>query len=251
MKSAINFLLFLCALCVLSPERVAAADSEFDKSMEAYLQSDENVQKIAGALERYFRKKQAEDQERQAQAAKDEMEKQFANPVKVDVGSSPVRGNPNAPITIIEFSDFQCPFCARGAATMDEIAKEYGDKVKIAFKHLPLPFHEQATPAAKASIAAHKQGKFWEMHDLLFKNQQELGTEAYEKFAKELGLNMEKFRKDMNSEETAKAVEADAALAASLDVRGTPGFFVNGVQVKGARPVGDFKKIIDRWLAKK
>ena len=131
---------------------------------------------------------------------------------------------------------------------MEEVLKEYPDKVKLVFKHLPLGFHKEAKPAAIAANAAGRQGKFWEMHDLLFEKQRELNSDLYPKLAKQLGLDMDKFNADMKDEAIAKQVDEDAKQANKLGVRGTPGFFVNGVQVKGARPLSHFKKLIDRWL---
>ena len=226
----------------------AAPDAAFDKQMETFLGNDENVKKIGDALERYFQKKRDQQQQEAQKSEQDKIESQFKNPVKVDVGNSPVRGEPTAKVTIVEFSDFQCPFCQRGASIMDDVLKEYPKDVKVAFKNLPLPFHEKAKPAAKAALAAGKQGKFWEMHDLLFKNQGALGDDLFVKFAGDLGLDVAKFKADMASPEVAKAIDDDAEMARSLGVNGTPGFFVNGVLVSGAQPLPAFKAIIDRWL---
>ncbi len=225
----------------------ALASAEFEKAMEGYLANEKNVEKVGEALENYFRKKQEDRQQQQAKAEQEEMESQFKNPVKVDVGSSPVKGNPNAKITVVEFSDFQCPFCKRGMEVMYDLLKEYPNDVKVSFKNLPLPFHPQAKPAAIASLAAKQQGKFWEMHDELFANQERLGDELYVELAGKLGLDVEKFKKDLLDPKIAAEVEQDAALATKLGVSGTPGFFVNGVQVKGARPLPYFKEIVERW----
>ena len=118
------------------------------------------------------------------------------------------------------------------------------------FKHNPLPFHKDAQPAAKASIAAQKQGKFWEYHDKLFANQKALSGADLDRFAQEVGLNMAKFKKDMNSAETAAQIAADQKLAQEVQARGTPNSFVNGRQVSGARPFADFKKVIDEEVKK-
>ncbi len=158
-------------------------------------------------------------------------------------------------VTVVEFSDYQCPFCKRGDDTLQEIIKNYGDKVRVVYKHLPLPFHKQAEIAARASIAAGKQGKFWEYHALMFNNQKEIksGEPALMKWAEELGLNMDKFKKDYNDPAVAKQVKDDAALAGRVGARGTPNFFVNGIQITGAQPFAKFKPEIDKQieLAKK
>ena len=116
---------------------------------------------------------------------------------KIDVGSSPIKGNPNAPVTVVEFSDFQCPFCARSLPLLKQVADKYPDQVRIVYKHFPLNFHAQARPAAIAAIAAQEQGRFWEYHDVLFENIQKLGTADWDGFAKEAGLDVARFKKDV------------------------------------------------------
>lgn len=224
------------------------SQDQFNKLMDGYLANDANMEKIGGALERFFRKKRDEQQRNAQQQESQRMEEQFKNPIQVEVGNSPFKGPKDAPVTIIEFSEFQCPFCARGAKTMDQVAKAYPTQVRVVFKHLPLPFHEHAKTAAQAVIAAGNQEKFWEMHDLLFQNQKNLGMETYKKLAKELNLDMAKFEADYAAKETIAQVEADLAQGQKLGVRGTPGFFVNGVQMRGAQPLPAFQKVIDRWL---
>ena len=128
--------------------------------------------------------------------------------------------------------------------------KTYPKDVRVVFKQMPLGFHKDALPAAKASLAAGKQGKFWEYHDVLFANYKKLKRPNLESYAKDLGLNMKKFVKDMDSPEVAAQVSADMAEAKRIGVRGTPNSFVNGVPVKGARPFEGFKKVVDQELAK-
>jgi protein-disulfide isomerase len=224
---------------------------DFNKAMEKYLATDVGQEKLGDTIQDYFRKQQAKAQEQQAKAADVAMEEQFKNPVKVDVGNSPVKGPKDAAITIVEFSDFECPFCTRGDNTVKEVMKNYEGKVKIAFKNLPLSFHKNAEPAARAALAAGKQGKFWEMHDALFANQKSLGDAFYTKTAEGLGLDMTKFKADMASEELKNSIKADMKQAEELGISGTPGFVVNGVMVKGAYPYEHFAKIIDRQLAEK
>ncbi len=224
------------------------ADAKFDQQMEQYLATEKGKEQIGKTLEGYMQERQAKARKQAEDQANAELEKQFTNPVKIDIGNSPVKGPENAKITIIEFSDFQCPYCSRGKETMDQVLKAYPNDVKVAFKNLPLPFHAEALPAAKAALAAQKQGKFWEMHDKLFDNQQKLKSGYYEEAAKELGLDLEKFKKDMADPAIEKQINEDKEIAAKNDIQGTPGFFVNGVAVKGAYPVDHFKTIIDRWL---
>ena len=233
-----------------SPAQAEIADKDFASAIEKYMQSDSGAEKISNTVERYFQKKQVEEARKEQEKKAAALEDQFKNPVKIDVGTSPVKGPKDAKVTIIEFSDFQCPYCKRGYTTMEEVAKAYPKDVKIAFKHYPLPFHPQAMPAAKASWAAQQQGKFWEFHNELFENQDKLGDSFYTATATKLGLDLKKFDADRKSDAAEKAVKADYDLGQQNGVEGTPGFFVGGVQVEGAQPVENFQKIIDRWLNK-
>ncbi|WP_162687701.1 DsbA family protein [Bradymonas sediminis] len=173
---------------------------------------------------------------------------------KVDVkdlalGNAPILGPKNAPVTIVEYSDFECPYCKRGDASLKEAIADYDGKVKVAFKHYPLPFHKKAPGASKAAMAAGEQGKFWEMHDLLFENQRNLGSDdTYIGYAEKLGLNVEKFKKDLKNPEYQKIIDADMAQGSKVGVRGTPAFFINGERLVGAQPASKFKEAIDRAL---
>ena len=163
----------------------------------------------------------------------------------------PVRGNPRAPVTIVLFSDFQCPFCARVAPTLAEVEKTYGDKVRVVWKHEPLPFHPNALPAAEAAEAAREQGKFWQMHDRLFASQQQLSPDTYARLAKELGLDPKKFAESTRSGRNRGRIQEDQALAQQVGANGTPTMFVNGERVVGAVPFEQLKSVIDRQLAAK
>ena len=169
---------------------------------------------------------------------------------KVNTTGAPSKGPTNAPVTIAEFSDFQCPFCSRVGPTVKKIEEVYGDKVRIAWKHNPLPFHKDAPLAHMASVAAHKQGKFWEYHDKLFANQKALKQENLQTYAQELGLDMQKFQKDLLDLENKKVIDADKAEARSLQASGTPSFFINGRLVRGAKPFGEFAKVINAELVR-
>lgn len=169
-------------------------------------------------------------------------------PKKVDVGNAPTRGPKNAPITVVLFSDFQCPFCGRVEPSITELEKLYPGKVRVAWKNFPLSFHNNAKPAAEAALAANEQGKFWEMHDILFKNQQALSAADLEKYAKEIGLNMDKFKAAIDSHKFAAQIENETKQGSELGVSGTPAAFVNGQLVSGAQPVDAFKKIVEAEL---
>lgn len=181
---------------------------------------------------------------------KKRVEAGFKNRIKDIVSdNSPAKGPKEAPVTIIEYTDFQCPYCRRGAETMHKIMEMYPEKVRLVFKNNPLKFHPQALPAAKAALAANKQGKFWEYHDLLFKNSTRLNKEMYLKLARDLDLDIEKFNKDRNSEEIARQIKDEQAQAARHKLTGTPMFIVNGVVVRGAQPLPYFTMVIDRLLS--
>jgi len=160
------------------------------------------------------------------------------------------KGSNKAVVTIVEFSEFQCPYCSRVLPTMDRILKEYPEKVRIFFRHNPLPFHGDAPLASQAAVAAEKQGKFWPMHDILFKNQQNLKRPDLEKYAAEIGLDMAQFKKDLDDPATKKRVDEDLELGKKLGVQGTPNFFVNGRPVRGAVPFEQFKTVIDDELGR-
>jgi protein-disulfide isomerase len=161
-----------------------------------------------------------------------------------------VKGPKNAPVTIVEFSDFQCPFCKTVVPTLEALQKQYGSKLKIAFKNQPLPFHTNARLAAAASLAANAQGKFWEYHDKLFANQQALDRPSLDKYAAELGLDMGKFKSALDSNKFDAQITADATEATWAGVDGTPTFFINGRRLVGAQPIDEFKAIIQDELKK-
>ena len=151
-------------------------------------------------------------------------------------------------ITIVEFSDFECPFCGRAAPTVKQVLDTYGDKVELVYKHFPLSFHPNAQKAGEASECAKDQGKFQEYHDTLFQNQQALGVDNLKQYADDLGLNTNKFNDCLDSGDKTDLVKADFAEGSSKGVSGTPTFFINGEQLVGAQPFTAFKEIIDRQL---
>lgn len=171
----------------------------------------------------------------------------------VPVGDSPQKGPDDALVTIVVFSEFQCPFCKRVLPTVEKVEEEYGKDIRIVFKHNPLPFHNNAMNASIAAMEAYEQGgdkKFWQMHDLLFENQRALDRENLEKYAKKIGLNMAQFRKALDNQEHKEDIEEDKKLGRSRGATGTPSFFINGRNLRGAQPFQAFKKVIDEELAK-
>jgi protein-disulfide isomerase len=174
----------------------------------------------------------------------------FLKAPRVQVAAEgPSKGANGAPITIVEFSDFQCPFCSKAEDTVDKVMKTYDGKVKLVFRDYPLPFHPNAQKAAEAAHCAGDQGKYWEMHKVLFANQKALEPPALKGYAKELKLDQAKFDKCLDSGEMAKKVDANKEAGAKVGVSGTPAFFVNGVMLSGAQPFEEFKTLIDQELA--
>jgi protein-disulfide isomerase len=169
---------------------------------------------------------------------------------QIALGKAPVKGPANAPITIVAWSDFECPFCGRVVPTLKQLEEDYKGKIKLAFKHQPLPFHPNAKPAATAAMAAHEQGKFWEMHDKLFSNQRALDRASLEKYAEELKLDMGKFKAALDSGKFNEMIEADSAEGSRVGANGTPTFFINGRTLVGAQPIDAFKRVIDEELKK-
>lgn len=169
---------------------------------------------------------------------------------KVEVGKSAQKGPDDALVTIVAFSDFQCPFCSRVNPTLKQVEETYGEKVRIVFKHNPLPFHKDAMPAAQLALEAREQGKFWEMHDTLFEHQRQLGEGELVGYAKEVGLNIPKVQQALKSEAHKAEVLQDQQQARSLGASGTPSFFINGRNLRGAQPFAAFKAVIDEELRK-
>lgn len=162
-----------------------------------------------------------------------------------------VRGDlKKAKVVIVEYSDFECPFCGRHHPTMQQVMDEYGDDVAWVYRHFPLSFHPEANPAALASECAAEQGKFWEYADELFANQDSLAEGYYSQLAGELGLNQNKFDDCLESAKYQAVVDADTATGAAAGVNGTPATFINGQLISGAVPFASLKTVIDAELAK-
>lgn len=170
----------------------------------------------------------------------------------IPLAHSPVKGNKDASVTIVEFVDFQCPFCARFQPPILEALKAYPKDVNYVLKNFPLSFHQEAKSAAKAAFAASEQGKYWEMVDVLLENGRSLGETKYEEFAKDLGLDVEKFKDDYAKKDAKweKYIQADLSLAQKVNVRGTPTFYINGRKTR-ARDFNSLKKEIDQILSEK
>ena len=200
-------------------------------------------QKAQEALRGYYDKLRAE--------AKVEVLLPPWRPPRVEVAADgPSRGPAKAPVTIVEFSDFECPYCGRAESVVSQVLSAYGDKVRLVYRDYPLPFHPNAPKAAEAAHCAGDQGKYWDMHGRLFANQQKLSETDLKDHAKGLGLDAVKFEKCLASGEKAALVEANKKAGSEVGVTGTPAFFINGVMLSGAQPFSEFKSVIDKELTK-
>lgn len=180
------------------------------------------------------------------------LERPEAAPIEFKTEGEPTWGSKDAKVTIVEFSDFQCPFCARGKERLEELKKAYGNKIRIVYKHFPLPSHPEARPAAEASMCVNEQSsdKFWKFHDIVFENQDRMSADDLKEHAKKAGADMKKFEECFNSKKYAAHVDASIEEARKIGVDSTPTFFVNSQPIRGARDVAEFREIIDEALAK-
>ncbi|MGC4080780.1 MAG: DsbA family protein [Vicinamibacterales bacterium] len=169
---------------------------------------------------------------------------------EVSDGGRPARGNTSAPIELIEFSDFQCPFCQRANPTVEQVLKTYGSQIKFVYRHYPLPNHPNARPAAEAAACAEVQGKFWEYHDRLFANPSKLADADLKAHAAALGLDTATFNTCFDNRQQKTGIDKDMADGEAVGVTGTPAFFVNGRAIEGAQPFESFKRVIDEELAR-
>ena len=217
---------------------------------------EKNPDKFLEVVNKAARDAQAKARERQAKDEENRLEDEFKNPKKPKVEGEYFLGDKGAAITIVEYSDFECPYCSRGYDVVKRVKEVYGDKIKFIYKHLPLDFHPKAMPAAKyfEAIAMQDTKKAFKFHDEIFENQSKLkseGVKFMETTAKNLGVNMSKLKKDLESEKVKSKIDEHIAEARKFGITGTPGFIINGVTLKGAYPFPEFKKIIDRHLGSK
>lgn len=174
--------------------------------------------------------------------------KLLEDPVKIPVDGSPVLGPSNARITLVEFSDFECPYCSLAVVEIRSLMTAYPKDVKLIYKQFPLSMHAHAPLAAAASLAAKDQGKFWEMHDILFKNFRKLSRENILAFAKDLGLDMDKFKSDLDSKKYESVIQKDVADGEAVGVYGTPALFINGKHYNGPVTIDALKPIFEAEL---
>jgi protein-disulfide isomerase len=232
---------------ILSLVAVGLSGVSLSKAGAAKLDDKEFMAKVEKGINDYI------DKQRAAQAGDQNAP---TEPVDIKVGNAPVKGDKNAPVTIIEYSDFECPFCGRfHQTTLPQLITDYIDKGKVqfAYKHFPLSFHKNSKNASLAAECAKEQGGdkvFYKYHDILYTNQTSLTVENLKKWAADMGLDTTKFNSCLDTQKYAKQVDADFNEGQSYGVSGTPAFFINGRLLTGAQPFSAFKTIVDEELAK-
>ncbi len=232
-------------------EKFTALIDEQLKAAQAAIASGTKAEKVYAKISNENKAKAPPSPDRKPQADKPQEEDKTV--WKVPVGNSPAKGPSTALVTIVQFSDYQCPFCSKVEPTMDELQKAYGDKLRIVWKDNPLPFHPRAEPAGEITLEAREQKGdkgFWAAHDLIFKNQQKISDEDLLGYAKELGLDVDKAKTALTEHKYKARMEADQDLADDLQASGTPHFFINGRRLVGAQPADGFKKVIDEEIVK-
>ncbi|MAW07300.1 MAG: thiol:disulfide interchange protein [Halobacteriovoraceae bacterium] len=201
------------------------------------------IQEAAKNAQGAIAKKKQEEEKKKLEATYD-------NPLKPVIrADEAIRGNKNAPLTLVEYSDFECPFCSRGFNTVMELIQKYGDNIRFVYKHLPLSFHKQAMISSQYYEALRVQNHelAFKFHDEIYKNQSKLktGEKFLKSVAKKLGADMAKLKKDVKSKAIQDRIDADLKEAAKFGMQGTPGFILNGIPVKGAYPTSHFVGIVD------
>lgn len=239
--------LVMATACTTSKEDLKKMMKENPEIITEAIEANPN--KFIDALNNAVKAAQEGEGKRREEEEKKALEESFNNPLQADLSGYEFRGTKDAPITLVEYSDFECPFCSRGFGTVMELMKKYEGKIRFAYKHLPLSFHPQAMPAAQYYEAIRMQSpeKAWKFHDAVYSNQRALqnGEKFLEAEAKKVGADMAKLKKDIKSESVQKRIDADMAEAAKFGFQGTPGFLLNGVPVKGAYPTSHFDGLIE------
>ena len=231
--------LFL-SMMMAAPRAMALDKNEVEGIIKEYIKT--HPQEISAAMKKY----EADERAAQAEMA---VKQALANRKNVPTAGSPSTGPANAPVTVVEFSDFQCPYCARSAPTINQLMANHKGKIRLVFKNAPLPFHDKAPAAAKAAMAAEAQGKFWEYREALMAKQNEWSQAPNPKtnfiaYAKDLKMDAARFEKDMANPAFQKRLDEDKAVGAPLGVQGTPTYFINGAMVVGAQELSQFERIV-------
>ena len=235
----------------LAPENVEVSDAEVQKFYDQQVKGRQPMEQVRPRIVAFLKSKAQQEAVREAvEKMKEEANVDVSLPkpeipkAEFDLAGRPYKGPEDAKVTVVEFSDFQCPYCSRAAGPTKELVEE-NESVKVYFLHFPLSFHKQAMPAAIAAECAHAQGKFWEMHDKLFENQSSLDDAKYAEWAAEIGLDKAKFEKCMADPSTKARVKADMAMGQEAGVGGTPSFYINGVQHRGVPDASAIESALD------
>ncbi len=234
----LSLCLFLGSCSTLSNDSDVAVNSELEQQVLQIIRDNPEV--ILESVQAY--------QQNQQDSLKQQRQS-FLNQIKENpqaiIADSPTQGATDGQIVLIEFSDFQCPFCSRAHGTVKQFMDRHQDRVTLVYKHLPLTkIHSEALPAALASWAAQQQGKFWEYQDGLFENQKQLGDDLYLELAEDLNLDLEQFNRDRDGDAALEAIEADVKLATGLGASGTPFFVMNGETFSGAVELSKMETVL-------
>lgn len=244
LPKGITSLVFCCLLWIglAQPLQAATLDPAINSNLEAQvLQIIRNHPEVIIESVQAYQKQQQEEVRRNRQSLVQQLQ---ANPGAA-IGNSPRTGSSQAKMVLLEFSDFQCPYCAQTVVMLKEFMQKYGNQVALVYKHYPLvSIHPQALPAAKAAWAAAQQGKFWPYHDALFAQQQELGEDLFLKIAQELQLDVSRFNRDRQSQAATTAIEQDMKMGEALGIEGTPFLVLNGRLFNGAPPLEELEKAL-------
>lgn len=241
-KSFFGISLLLVCLALFGwilPANAAANNPLFEENVLDVIRAHPEV--VLESVQAYQKQQSGGKQERQANLVKELL----ANPSDI-IGDSPKQGS-SEKILLVEFSDFQCPFCAKAHSNVNQFIDKNGDEVTLVYKNLPLTqIHSEAMPAAKAAWAANQQGKFWQYHDQLFDKQKKLGEDLYVSIAKQLNLDLERFNSDRAGEAASNAIQQDINLARKLEISGTPFFFMNEEVFSGAVPLAEIESKLSK-----
>ena len=245
MKKALNVLMALLLIMgltwtptIIVPSAQAVIEPELEETVLEIIRKHPEV--LIESVQAY--QKQQQEQQQQARQS---FASQLKSKPQTIIADSPSTGSLSEKIILLEFSDFQCPYCEKAYETVKEFMHKHGDEVTLVYKHFPLfTIHPQALPAAKASWAAQQQGKFWDYYDALFEQQDNLGEDFYIELAEDLDLDMEQFERDRNSRNADLAIEKDMELAQEIGIQGTPLFIFNGQVFSGAIPLSTLEEAL-------
>jgi protein-disulfide isomerase len=236
-------------------KRTSIADAEVERFYEEHKASfgDRPVDAVKQQIREHLERRRAPEAAREyvdSLRANAQVAVLLERPRTQVEATGPARGPADAPVTIVEFSDYQCPFCRRAEPTVQEVLKRYEGKVRFVFRHFPLDrIHPQARGASEAAACADQQGKFWEYHEQLFAENAQLDRPGLDALAEKTGLDTAAFKLCMDERKTQALVEKDVEAGSAAGVSGTPAFFINGIPLRGALPAADFQRVIDEELA--